>query len=893
MTAHYLEPLFAPRSVAVFGASERPDSVGARVFQNLLEGGFTGSVHPINPKHEVLRGQPCYASLQAIGQRVDLAVIATPAATVPGILRECGQHDVPAAIVLSAGFGEQGEAGKALEAELLAAAREGGMRLLGPNCLGLMRPQLGLNATFSHNVAQPGSLALISQSGALCTAILDWADGRGIGFSAMISVGDAADVGFGDLLDYLALDPQTQGILMYVEGVRDARRFMSGLRAAARMKPVVVLKAGRQAEGSRAAMSHTGALVGADDVFDAALKRAGAVRADTIEQLFAAAQLLSARPRISGNRLAIVTNAGGPGVMATDCAVERGIRLAQLEEATLVKLDGVLSSHWPRANPVDILGDATPERYADAVSACLADANVDGVLVMLTPQAMTAPTEAARRVIEASQGSDKPILACWMGETQVREGRELLNRNQIPAFDNPETSLQAFGYLNAYRENQHLLLQAPGALGDLPPPDVEGARLIVESALAERRTLLTALEVRALLSAFQLPNQPAVMARSPNEALSAAEILGFPVAMKIVSPEISHKSDAGGVRLNIRSAQAVRGAYNDLVEEVRQRRPDAKIDGVSVEKMYSGKHGRELVVGVIADPVFGPVINFGAGGIAVEILRDRAVALPPLNAQLAEAMIRRTRVAKMLDAFRNQPPIQREALVRVLLRVSEMVCELPEIQEMDLNPLVADETGAYVLDARVALNYRPPGAQRRYDHVAVHPYPAHLIQSWQLADGTEITIRPIRPEDADLEREFVRHLSPEAKYLRFRQSLQELTDEMVVRFTQLDYHRELALLATVQQDGRELELGVTRYIVNPDGESAEFALVVDDAWQNKGIGSRLLSSLIEAARERGVKTLVGGILAHNSRMLDLAKSIGFVCQPTPDDVGVVTVTKSL
>jgi acetyltransferase len=893
MNAHYLEPLFAPRSVAVFGASERPESVGARVFQNLVEGGFSGSVHAINPKHDTLRGQPCYPSIHAIGQPVDLAVIATPAATVPDILRACGQHNVPAAIVLSAGFGEQAGEGAALQVALLDAARAGNMRVLGPNCLGLMRPQLGLNATFSHNVAQPGSLALISQSGALCAAILDWADGRGIGFSAMISVGAADDVDFGDLLDYLALDPQTHGILMYVEGVRDARRFMSGLRAAARMKPVVVLKAGRQAEGSRAAMSHTGALVGADDVFEAALQRAGAVRADTIEQLFAAAQLLSARPRISGNRLAIVTNAGGPGVMATDCAVERGIRLAQLDEATLTRLDAVLPGHWPRANPVDILGDATPDRYATAVAACLDDSNVDGVLVMLTPQAMTAPTEAARRVIEAGAGSDKPILACWMGETQVREGRDLLNRNRIPAFDNPETSLQAFGYLNAYRENQHLLLQAPGALGDLPPPDVDGARLIVEGALAERRTLLTALEMRALLSSFHLPTQPSVMARSPGEALSAGEILGFPVAMKIASPDISHKSDAGGVRLNVRNAQAVRGAYNDLLDEVRQHRPDAKIDGVSVEKMYAGKHGRELVVGVIADPVFGPVINFGAGGIAVEILRDRAVALPPLNAHLAEAMIRRTRVAKMLDAFRNQPPVQREALVRVLLRVSEMVCELPEIQEMDLNPLVADETGVYILDARVALNYQPPGARRRYDHVAVHPYPAHLIQNWQLADGTEVTIRPIRPEDADMEREFVQRLSPEAKFFRFRHSLQELTEEMLVRFTQIDYHREMALLATIRQDGREFELGVTRYIVNPDGMSAEFALVVDDAWQNKGIGSRLLSALIEAARERGVKTLVGGILAQNSRMIDLAKSIGFTCHPTPDETGIVTVSKAL
>lgn len=887
---HYLDHLFTPRAIAVFGASPRPDSVAGRVYQNIRAAGFGGPVYPINPKHTEIDGSRCYPDLAAIREPVDLALIGTPAATVPDIVHQCGEHGIRAAVVFSAGF--SGTEGNALRKALLAAAGRFGIRLLGPNCLGFIRPGVDLNATFSNNSAQAGPLALVSQSGALCTAILDWATLQKVGFSAVVSLGDAADVDFGDVLDFLALDPATRSILLYIEGIHNARRFMSGLRLAARFKPVVVIKAGRHAEGSRAAMSHTGALVGSDDVFDAALQRAGAVRATTIAQLFAAAQLLVTHTRVAGNRLAIVTNAGGPGVMATDRAVDLGVALGELAPATLAQLDRVLPAQWSHGNPVDILGDATPPRYRDAVETCLADPGIDGVLVMLTPQAMTDPTAAARAVIEAKDGGDKPLLACWMGEEQVQAGRGVFAERGIPAFPNPEASVEAFAYLTNYQRNQKLLMQVPGPLSPHDEPDVNGARLIIEGALGERRTVLTALEVRAVLTAFKIPIMAAIDARSANEALIAAESLGFPVALKINSPDITHKSDVNGVRLNVASAQAVRGAFNEVLDAVRERRPDARIEGVTVEAMYRGPRGRELLVGVVRDAIFGPVISFGAGGTTVEVVRDRAVALPPLNAYLARSLIDRTRIARLLDRFRNLPAVNREALEQVLLRVSEMVCELPEITELDINPLIADEQGVVALDARMAVAYQVPGVDR-YAHMAIHPYPSHLVSHLQLPDGTDVTIRPIRPEDAEIEQAFVRNLSPETKYFRFMQSLNELTPQMLVRFTQIDYDRELALLAVMNDGGKELELGVTRYTANPDGVGCEFALVVADAWQARGIGSRLLTTLMEAAKARGYRTIEGEVLENNVHMLELMRSLGFALRPAPTDRQLVLVSKTL
>lgn len=893
MGQHYLDRLFAPHAVAVFGASEKPDTVGTLVFRNLLAGGFKGELYAINPKHERVQGKPCYPDIEHIGKAVDLAVIATPAQTVPEIIRRCGEAGVRVAVILSAGFGESGDAGALLEKEILEHARLYDMRIVGPNCLGILRPQSGLNASFSNSNVLPGRMAFVSQSGALCTAILDWAQSSAIGFSAIVSLGDAVDVDFGDVLSYLAMDPHTSSILLYVEGIHNARSFLSGLRIAARLKPVVVVKAGRHAAGSRAAVSHTGALVGGDDVFHAALRRAGVVRAYTIKQLFSAAEILSSRKyRVNGNRLAIVTNGGGPGVMAADRAAEMDVSLPDLSPQTLQALNAVLPAHWSHGNPVDILGDAGPESYQQAVSLCLSDPGVDGVLVMLTPQAMTRPLAAAEAAIAASEASDKPVLACWMGKGQVEAARALFGEHKIAHFDTPEASVEAFSFLASYRSNQELLMQMPGPFGRSSEPDVEGARLIIEGVLSEGRTQLSELESKAILMAFGVPVVETVEASSAIQALVIAESIGFPLVMKINSPDITHKSDVNGVRLNIQTAGAIRTTFNELIADVKAKRPDATITGVTLEPMINHANGRETMVGVVRDPVFGPAISFGAGGTTVEVIQDSFVSLPPLNRFIAVQTIERTRINRLLGDFRNMPPVNREALENVLLRVSELVCELPHLVEMDINPLIVDEHGAIAVDARMTVA-RPSHAARPYAHMAIHPYPSHLANRQQLADGTTLLIRPIRPEDTGLEQEFVRKLSPQSKYFRFMRALQELTPEMLVRFTQIDYDQEMALLAVVMEKDREIEVGVVRYATLPDGKSCEYAIVVADEWRYRGIGFQLMSQLMDIARSRDLEIMESEVLAENIGMLTLAAKLGFTIKPAVDSPGIRLVSRRL
>jgi acetyltransferase len=893
MGPHYLSRLFSAESIAVIGASDRPDSLGGRVLANLKAMGFSGALHPVNPRYEEVMGLKCFPDVKAIERTPDLAVIATPAATVPDVVRQCAQEGVSGAIVLSAGFSETGPKGEKLQRAMLEAAKEGRMRIIGPNCLGVIRPSRKINATFSRNTASPGQLALVSQSGAICTAIVDWAEGQRVGFSLVASIGDAADVDFGDVLDFLALDPETRSILLYVEGIRHARRFMSGLRAAARMKPVVVIKAGRHAEGSRAAMSHTGALVGADDVFDAALERAGVVRARTVQQLFSAARMLSGGLRVKNNRLAIVTNAGGPGVMATDRAVEVDTAIAALGPGTLEKLNAALPAAWSHGNPVDILGDADAARYRAALEACLGDDGVDGVLVMLTPQAMTDPSAVAEVVVETRNPRKKPLLACWMGGHFVEPARSRFADAGVPHFPTPEASVEAFSYLAAYERNQRLLLQVPGPLSDRSDADVDSARMIIEGALADGRRMLDSMEAKAVLAAFHIPITQTVLARNPGEALVAASTLGYPIAMKIASPDITHKSDVGGVRLNIASAESVRRHFMEMTRIAQEKRPEAHIEGVTLERMYTGHYGRELMVGALHDPVFGPVISFGSGGVSVEVLQDRAVALPPLNETIIRNMIGRTRVAKLLQGFRHMPPVDTAALERVLLRISEMVCELPHIQELDINPLIVDEQGLAAVDARIGVDF-PPAEADPYAHMAIHPYPAGLSQSWHLADGTPVTVRPIRPEDAAIEQAFVRGLSERTRYFRFMQAVHELTPEMLVRFTQIDYDREMAFIAVVEEEpGQERQVAVVRYTMNPDQRSCEFALVVADVWQGLGIGTHMMQSLMQVARGRGLRLMEGEVLSDNSNMLALMRRLNFTIRTRPGDDGVVWVGKEL
>ena len=892
MSRHYLHTLFNARSVAVFGASEREDSVAGTLFRNLRKSGYGGEVYPVNPKHETVFGERCYASADELPAVPELALIATPAPTIAPIMAQCGQRGIRHAVVLSAGFREVGEPGAALEAAVIRVAKQYGIRFIGPNCLGIQRPAIGLNATFSQGATLSGDLALVSQSGAICTAMLDWAESNGIGFSSVISTGASADLDFGEILDYLAHDTQTRGILLYIEGIRDARRFMSALRATTRFKPVIMVKVGRHEAGSKAVQSHTGALVGSDAVFDALVRRAGVVRVNTILQLFAAARALSSHIRPSGNRLAIVTNGGGPGVMATDLAVDLGVRMAELSPATLATLDGALPANWSRGNPLDIIGDAAAGRYRAAVDACLADDHVDGVLVMLTPQAMTRPTEVAEAVVVAARTSHKPVLTCWMGEAQVHAGRRLFKQAGIPYFTTPEPAVEVFSFLSAFYENQRQLMQTPGPLSQQTEPDVEGARLIVESALAQGRHLLNEVESKALLAAFRIPIASALIARSPMEAMLMAQQIGFPVVLKINSPDITHKSDVNGVRLGVSSGQAVRSAFGEMLADVQRLRPDATLDGIVVEPMVKRPHAREVLLGMTSDPVLGPVIVFGAGGVDVEALQDRAVTLPPLNRYLAHDLIGRTRVATLLGAFRNRPPADMDALENILLRLSEMVCELPWLAELDINPLLVDDRGALALDARIVIAPRVPTADR-YSHMAIHPYPVHLVTHWQLPSGHDVVIRPIRPEDAELTQDFVRSLSEETKYFRFMDAVSELSPAMLARLTQIDYTREMALLALTEIDGREVELGVARYAINPDAESCEFALVVDDAWQKQGIGHKLMDVLMDVARSVGLKTMEGEVLKANHPMLKLVQALGFRVEAHPEDETIRKVLRAL
>jgi acetyltransferase len=890
-TRHYLTPLFEPQSVAIIGATDKKGKVGEVLVANMLEAGFKGPLFAVNPKYKEVRGVPCFASIDKLPQRVDLAVIATPPATVPGAIEECGRAGVRAAVVITAGFSEIGPAGAKLERALLENARRHGVRVIGPNCLGILRPALGLNATFARSRVVPGSLGLISQSGAVCTAMLDWAEPGGVGFSSVVSLGGSVELDFGEIIDYLANDAATEHILLYIEGIRDARRFLSSLRAAARMKPVILMKVGRHPAGSRAAVSHTGAIVGSDDVFEAVVKRAGVVRVRSVGQLVAAAQALSSHVRPRGNRLAVVTNGGGPGVMAADVAADLDLPLAELSPLTIDSLRDALPSNWSHGNPVDLIGDADSARYRAAVSACLADDGVDGLLTILTPQAMTDAEDVARAVVESARGSSKPLIACWMGEAHVAPARKILTDANIPTFRTPDPAVEMFAHVSAFYRNQQALLQAPGPLARGPAPDLRGARMVIEAALADRRKVLTEMESKALLAAFHIPIAKTAIARSAQEVVLLAEQFGFPVAMKIDSPDVTHKSDVGGVRLNLGDAQSVRAAYQEIVDQVKRKRPGARVNGIAIEPMMVRAYGRELMVGVKRDAVFGPAITFGAGGTAVEVHRDRSVALPPLNAFLVADMVRGTRVSKLLGAFRNMPAADMKALEAVLLRVSEMVCELACIEELDINPLIVDETGAVVVDARVVVRDAPP--MRRYAHMAIHPYPVDLVTTWQPREGPPITLRPIRPEDAEMEQAFVKGLSDQSRHFRFMNSLRELTPAMLARFTQIDYDRELAIIAVQEADGREAELGVARYVMNPDGETCEFAIVVADEWQGKGLARRMLEMLIDAARSRGLKAIMGHMLTMNQPMIKLSENLGFSISEAVDDPTTKRATLAL
>lgn len=879
MRAHYLTHFFQPNSIAIIGASDRPNSVGMRVFKNLLDGGYVGRLYAVNPKHTDVQHHPCYDSVKDIKDSIDLAIITTPNYTIETILKECGEKNILAVVILSSGFSEIGEEGKKLEENILKVARQYHIRLIGPNCLGIMRSDLNMNATFDNNVACAGDVALVSQSGAICAAILDWAANKEIGFSSLISLGNSADVDFGDVLDYLATDTKTKSILLYIEGIKNARRFMSGLRAAARTKPVIAIKSGINQQGSRAALSHTGAIIGDDDVFDAALKRAGVVRVVTIDELFSAAEILSSNSyQIRSNRLMVITNGGGAGVMAADQASKLNVSLPDLSTKAIEELNHALPSQWSHHNPIDIIGDATPERYHSTLQICLGEC-VDGILIILVPVAMSNPIHVAKQVIQDAKQVGKIVLACWMGEKQVKSSWKLFEKNKIPCFDTPEKAISAFSYLSNYYNNQQLLIQIPKPFSPQSKLDIEEARSIIKSVLSDERNVLTTTESKKILKTFLIPVTETKEANTKYEAISIADTIGFPLVMKINSPEISHKQEVHGVELNITNMQTIQESFDRLISSAKKSRPDANILGVTLEKMINSNNDRELMVGVINDKVFGPVISFGSGGTFVEISKDRALELPPLNEFLIKRMIARTKIARALGEFRHFPPVNMEAIINILLRVSEMVCALPYIKEVDINPIIANDKTAIAVDVRIVV--QEISSPLLYYHMAIHPYPDYLISFFEVEDN-KITIRPIRPEDAELEQVFIHDLSDQSKYFRFMENIKEMPKSMLTRFTQIDYDKEMALIASHIENGNEKIIGVSRYSINPDGESAEFAIVVADAWHNKGIGSRLLSSLISIVKDRSIKIIEGTVLTRNTEMLALAKRNGFTIFSSED-----------
>lgn len=886
MSIRHLDALLSPASVAVFGASERAASVGATVWRN-LSNGFKGRLYPVNPKHRRIGDARAYASVETLPEAPDLAVICTPAATVPGLIAQLGERGTRAAVVVTAGLD------KATKQAMLDAARPHTLRILGPNCIGMLVPHLGLNASFAHIGAHPGELAFVSQSGALVTAMLDWASARGIGFSHFVSLGEHADVDFGDMLEFLGSDPHTRAILLYIESIDESRKFMSAARAAARNKPVIVVKAGRSAAGQAAAASHTGALAGSDAVFDAAIARAGMLRVLTLDDLFLAAETLARFRDGPSERLVVLTNGGGAGVMAADEASALGVPLVALDEAMLARLDAVLPTNWSRANPVDIIGDAPAERYVAALNALAHDPS-SAVLFIHAPTAIVPSAEIARAVLPQVSAKPRRVLGSWLGDSAVAQARQSFRDAGVPDYATPEDAVRAFALLRSYRQHQTELLETPPARDASHAMDLPAVHAVVAAVLADGRELLTEPEAKALLAAAGLPVVPTrVVGPSAAEAEAAAEALGYPVVVKILSHAISHKSDVGGVRLNIGNATELAQVCTSMLQRVRELRPDADVQGFTVQSMVRKKHAHELIVGASVDRLFGPVILFGAGGTAVEVLADRALALPPLNTPLAQAQIARTRIHRLLQGYRGEPAADIDAVAQVLVGISQLLAEVPEIAELDINPLLTNHEGAVALDARVRVSAaRPAGAA----NFAIQPYPVELVEAWNW-NGQTVTLRPIRPEDEPQHRAFLEKLDPEDIRLRVFYSRRHIEHSELARLTQIDYAREMVFIATRPLPaGGEETLGAVRVAIDPDNHDAEFGVIVRSDLKGGGLGRRLMDKMIGHLRQRGTLRMVGLVLRENAGMLELARALGFQesAHPgEPDDQGLRFVALDL
>ena len=880
MTIRNLEAMLAPKSVALIGATTREPSVGATIARNLTAAEFHGPVTFVNPHHSSILERRCYPSVSALPDVPDLAVIATPPVSVPGLVGELAAKGCRAIVVITAGL----DAGQ--KQQMLDAARPQLVRLLGPNSIGLMLPPLGLNASFAHRAALPGDLAFLSQSGALVTAVIDWASDRGIGFSHVVSLGDMADVDFGDLLDYLAGDTRSRAILLYMEAVTNAAKFMSAARRAARTKPVIVIKSGRHASAARAAASHTGRLAGHDAAYEAAFRRAGLLRVSALAELFEAAEMLARVPRLVGDRLMILTNGGGAGVLATDHLADQGGMLAELGSETRAALDRLLPPAWSKANPVDVIGDASPERYAAALELVLADAGCDAVLAIHCPTALASSTELARKVVSTyrKSRSAKPLVTNWLGDGAATEARHLFACEKIPTFETPGAAVRGFSQVVKYAHAQVELMRTPPTMPKNHAPDKARVEAVIDAALQAGRTILSEAEGKTLLEAYGIPVAATLTASDPADAARAAQLLlaqHKSVVLKILSDDISHKSDVGGVHLDLPTPDAVRAAAQDMLERVRAARPEARIAGFTLSPMIRRPNAHELIAGMTVDDTFGPLMMFGAGGTGVEVIADTSLALPPLDLQLARDLIERTRIARLLSGYRDRKPADKSAIADALVRLGALVCNHPEVREIDINPLLADEHGVIALDARVKV-----ADQKRAPRIplSVKPYPEHWEKRVELPSVGSILMRPILPEDETLYEAFLARVTPADMRLRFFAAHKGLSHKFLARLTQIDYAREIAFVALAEASG-EL-LGVSRFAADPDYERAEYAVLVRSDLKGRGLGWLLMRHLIDYATATGLRELSGSVLAENVTMLKMCREIGFSVTVEPGDPSV-------
>ncbi|HLA84251.1 MAG TPA: bifunctional acetate--CoA ligase family protein/GNAT family N-acetyltransferase [Thermoguttaceae bacterium] len=894
MSIENLDKIFAPKRVAVIGASDTPTSVGYTVLKNLIGSGFRGVVYPVNPKRESVQGVQAFKDIESLPHPPDLAVVCTPAPTVPGLVRCCGEAGTRGMVIISAGFREIGPEGKKLERAVIEEKRRfKDMRIIGPNCLGIIVPSIHLNASFAATTPSEGHIGFISQSGALCTSVLDWAMEEGIGFSYFVSVGNMLDVSMGDLIDYFGTQTDTQSIILYIESISEAREFMSAARAFARTKPIVAFKSGRFAESAQAAASHTGAMAGVDAVYEAAFRRAGIERIFEVDDMFDCAELLARQRPPKGERLAIVTNAGGPGVMTTDALIARDGKLAQLLPETIDQLNAVLPPFWSHNNPVDVLGDAPPERFAKALEILAKDKNVDALLVILTPQAMTDATETARAVSQVAKRIRKPVLAAWMGGLMVREGVQVLDEAGIPTYTTPEKAIRAFMHLVSYARNLEILHETPR---DIPlgfKMDRQRLRGVFDTILTEGTEILSENMSKAFLEAYEIPTTKPHLARSADEAVEVAQQCGFPVVLKVHSPDITHKTDVGGVALNLANGEAVRKAYEKMMVRVAERCPTADVWGATVQPMVSHPNAFELIIGTKKDPIFGSVIMVGMGGIAAEVFRDRALAMPPLNESLARRMLESLKSWPLLQGYRGKPGADINRLIEILMRFSYLVADYPEIKELDVNPLLVTEKDAVALDARVVVDRDlVVHSPRPYAHLAIRPYPEEFVTQRKLKTGEDVILRPIKPEDEPMWHDLLAGCSMESIRFRFSYLFKQTTHEMAARYCFIDYDREIGIVAEVEENGERKLIGVGRLVSDMNHETAEYAILIVDRWQGHGLGGVLTDYCVEVAQRWGIKRVVAETSKDNHRMIGTFRNRGFTIDEEQEE-DVVMVSKQL